>query len=999
MKYQINKDNYCNFKTISVNRLDRRSYFIPYPDRESADRQDARSMRYNSPKVLCLSGDWDFRFYPHPADLPDELDTEQVDFDRIDVPSCWQFRGYDKPFYVNARYQFPYRPPVIPTVDKVGRVFSWFGADYGVGPRWRDPGEEYNFVGVYRKCFTVNKIDTESPQTLKNRYIISFLGVASCADVYLNGSFVGYSEGSHNIAEYDVSDNILDGENELLVVVHRWCTGTYLECQDMFRNNGIFRDVLLRVCGDTDISDIDCIITKSSHEDTDEVKPSYSAAVKATLYGDCKVHFTIKGHGIKRTKTVQSGGKIAAVDFHVPDVREWTAETPYLYDLYIETPDCCVKTRIGFKDVKIEGNVFLLNGQKVKLHGVNHHDTSPVNGYAMTPDEIECDIRLCKEYNIDTIRTSHYPPDPLLLDLCDEAGIYVVDEADLETHGTVFHRLPPSYNRLSNDPKWAGHYVDRIKALYQRDKLHTSIIMWSLGNEAGGSFNTDLMYMYLKDNSALPVHYESAIHTKVKAYDIGSEMYPEASRLHDIGEGKCRVRQLNDRPYFLCEYAHAMGVGPGGMEDYWREIYSYDNLMGGCVWEMNDHAVLHDDGSYTYGGDHGEWEHDGNFCVDGLFYPDRTPSSGAKLTRFVYRPLRISYIGGDRFEIFNTRSFTNGSHYTLDLSWSDGSTDKMKADIVPLSRVTVEIETGTHIAACQKSGIDCMLTVSVTDRASSREISREQLMICRCAREDAHDISPAPELHITEGKPVISFNGEVMTASDPYTVLFRAPTDNDYRRGGALNTMTPFVAEKEKVLSVISTDGKVTVKTRLTCKGSSFICTDVYEQQENCIRVHSKLHCTRGRGDLPRFGKAFMLSKDFDNVEYYGRNGESYADMKDHTQIEHVTCSVSDMTEPNIRPQESGNRCDTRWASLSDGKHTVKFTAASGDFDLGIKPYSDRELLDMRHREDEIQTGTYVTISAFQQGLGTGICGPAPSPDVCYPMKHDYELCFTISAK
>ena len=1001
MKYYINKENYHTFKTISVNRLDRRAYFIPYPDRESADKQSARSMRYNSTKVLCLSGTWDFRFYPHPADLPDVLDTDELDFDSIDVPSCWQFRGYDRPFYVNARYQFPYRPPFIPEEKKAGRVFSWFGSDTGSIPGFRDPGEEYNFVGVYRTFFSV----TDSSK----RYILSFLGAASCLDLYVNGSFTGYSEGSHNTSEFDITDQVINGRNELVVVIHRWCTGTYLECQDMFRNNGIFRDVLLRICDKTDVLDVDITTRRSVYQENTGCHV-YDIIASVKLYGDTDVCFTLRGHGIYESRTVASSGMTAHVDFDVLNAKEWTAETPYLYDLFIETPGSCVKIKVGFRDVHIDGRIFLLNGQKIKLRGVNHHDTSPVNGYAMTPDEIERDIKLCKEYNIDTIRTSHYPPDPLLLDLCDEAGIYVVDEADLETHGTVFHKLPPSYNRISNDPKWAGHFVDRIKALYQRDKLHPSVIMWSLGNESGGYFNTDLMYMYLKSVSMLPVQYESAIHSKRKAYDVGSEMYPPASRLHDIGEGRCHIKKLNDRPYFMCEYAHAMGVGPGGMEDYWKEIYSYDNLLGGCVWEMNDHAVLHEDGSYTYGGDHGEWEHDGNFCVDGLFYPDRSPSSGAKLTRFIYRPLRIRYISGDRFEVFNTRSFRNASDYKLDLSWTDGTKTTETTDVSPLSCDIIHIDTNDHAARCRKAGIDCMVTVSVTDRATGKEVSREQLVIDRVSRdllardrvlhEHAHSENTiTPMLSFKNGNPVISFGDTAMTASDPYTILFRAPTDNDFRYAGAVNTMKPFLAERGKLISIDIDDSRTVVKTKITCTGSAFICTDVYENIPEGILVTSTLHCLKGKGDLPRFGKAFRVAEDFDRVEYYGRNGESYADMKEHTQIEHVSCRVSDMTEPNIRPQESGDRCDTRWASVTDGRHTILFTAADEDFDLGIKPYSDRELLEMRHREDEKTTGTYVTISAFQQGLGTGICGPAPSPDVCYDMKSDHILKFVISYK
>ena len=239
----------------------------------------------------------------------------------------------------------------------------------------------------------------------------------------------------------------------------------------------------------------------------------------------------------------------------------------------------------------------------------------------------------------------------MLLEWCDELGVYVVDEADLETHGAFMQQFPPNFHTISHDPKWENHYLDRVQRLYGRDKTHASILLWSLGNESGGYRNTDAMYDWLKARTDIPIHYESVIHCKRIAYDVGSEMYPTVEMVRQVGLHQRKQRQLNDRPYFLCEYAHAMGVGPGAIEEYWQQIYSYDNLMGGCVWEMVDHAVLYPDGSYTYGGDHGEWAHDSNFCVDGLFYPDRTPSTGAKIVKYVYRPLRIRHVEGCRYEV------------------------------------------------------------------------------------------------------------------------------------------------------------------------------------------------------------------------------------------------------------------------------------------------------------------------------------------------------------
>lgn len=985
MQYQLNTSNYHDFQTYEVNKLPPRSYFIPYPDRAQADQVTAAEKRYCSPKVICLNGEWDFKFYPRPSELPEVIDTGNMRFDKLDVPSCWQFRGYARPFYVNMRYQYPYQPPEIPTMEKVGKTFCWIGSDYGIKPRWQDPGEEYNYVGVYRRFFQIE-------DDLKN-YVLSFLGVASCIDVYVNGSFVGYSEGSHNTAEFDISSYIHEGENELAAVVHRWCNGTYLECQDMFRNNGIFRDVLLRISDDGDIWDIGF--------KTQKTEKGYRAAASVKLYTDGEVTFTLEGNGISERKTVLSKNKVAKVVFEDLDVTEWNAEKPVLYNLYYEVSGSCVKTRVGFKDITIKDTVFYLNGRKVKLHGVNHHDTSCENGYTLTPAEIERDMKLCKEYNIDTVRTSHYPPDPYLLEVCDELGIYVVDEADLETHGTMSHMFPPDYNRISNDPKWAKHYVDRARRLYQRDKTHVSVIMWSLGNEAGGVYNTDRMYDYLKKHTELPIHYESAIHTKKKAYDVGSEMYPPVKRVHEIGEKIYKVRELCDRPYFLCEYAHAMGVGPGDAESYWREIYAYDNLMGGCVWEMVDHAVLHPDGTYTYGGDHEEWEHDGNFCVDGMFYPDRTPSTGARIMKYIYRPIRMRHLGGDRFEVFNTTAFSDGDRYRLECKWSDGSEMTIVPEAGPLTRMEITIETKERREAAEAAGEDLTLMIVTIDTAGDREVAREQIVLkeeIAEAPKDTGSIKLPAGLSLKGGRPELKLGGGVMTASDPYTILFRAPTDNDFDFS-LHNCMEDFVGQKEEVLSVEQEDDRITVTTRIICKKQIFTCTDYYESSEDGLVVTSRLHCEKGKGNLPRFGKAFRLDQSYGKVTYLGRNGESYADMKEQTQIETVTCAVSDMTEPNIRPQESGNRCDCRWASVSNGKQTVTFTALDKAFELGVKPYSDRKLLGMRHREDEMTTGTYITISAFQMGIGTGICGPKTAQEYCYPMERDYELKFMIKVE
>ena len=972
MKYILDRGNYHQFEIMEVNKLPARSYFIPFETRQQADSVNIRTKRYSSAKVQCLNGTWDFCFYPHPADFPGVLDTDKTVFSSIDVPSCWQFRGYDRPFYINTRYQFPFKPPYIPSVEPVGNTFCWVGSDLGVKPRWQKPKDFYNFVGIYRRFFTV--------RCPEKKHILSFLGVASCADVYINGEHLGYSEGSHNTAEFDLSAHLCPGKNELIVVVRRWCTGTYLECQDMFRNNGIFRDVLLYEMDEADVWDYTC--------NTQKTEVGYSLHLDVMLEKDAMVTATLCGHGI--CQTLESQSQNGTARFYIPNLNvvEWNAEMPTLYDLYIETGNTCIRQRIGFRDIRINKDVFTVNGKKVKLRGVNHHDTSCTNGYTLTPEEIERDVRLCKQYNIDTIRTSHYPPDPMLLEWCDELGIYVVDEADLETHGTFSQQLTPTYNTITHDPKWENRYLDRAVRLYGRDKNSTCVIMWSLGNEAGGYHNTDVMYHWLKERTNLPIHYESAIHSKRVAYDVGSEMYPPVEKVEQVGQHRRSKKQLNDRPYFLCEYAHAMGVGPGAMEEYWQVIYQYDNLMGGCVWEMVDHAVRQPDGSYTYGGDHGEWAHDGNFCVDGIFYPDRTPSTGAKIVRHVYRPIRVKHMDGASFEIFNTTAFTGADAFEICFRFEDGSCIIPEISTAPLTREIYTLEDMPESAN---------VTVIVSRKDSGEEVSREQLLF---ERNILREVAVKPELpaglDVRDGQVVIRKDGKLLKASAPYTILFRAPTDND--RDFLLNSpMDPFSCQQEQVISTQVLQDKIVVTTQITCKSNRFTCTDTYENCEQGILVTSNLRCDSGKGVLPRFGKAFRLEKEFDYVEYLGRNGESYRDMKDHTQIEVVNCRVKDMVEPNIKPQESGNRCDCGYVTVADGETAFTFTAVDNAFELGIKPYSDMELLSMRHRSDEVRTGTYVTISAFQMGIGTGSCGPATRKEYCFNCKDDHVLRFIIT--
>ena len=617
MKYIINTTNFRDFNVAEVGKLSPRAYFIPYASKEKLCEQNVLTERYNSSMVTILNGEWDFKYYDKDMLIPKEFYTDRIQFDKVNVPSTWQRTGYREPCYLNTRYEF--NPKLYPEMP------------------------EDVPMGVYRKFINIDNLDKV--------YILTFMGVISSLDLYINGEFVGYSEGAHNSAEFNISKYLVQGENEILAVVSKWSTGTYLECQDMFRENGIFRDVLLTTLDKTYLYDF--VV------DTEKKYGKYELSVSFKIKGDkegCTISAELlDGDKVLAKETADARAK-SKIIFSNLDVKEWNAEEPYTYDLFITFEDAngnktYVKNITGFKTVEIKGNIFYFNDMPIKFKGVNHHDTNMKSGYVLTGEEIKAEMELMKKFNINAIRTSHYPPDPTLLTLADLMGFYIIDEADIETHGAGDIKTPYDNCIISHDLKWEGRYVDRVSRMVCRDRNHPCITMWSLGNEAWGYNCQDSCYDYIKNSgSKIPVHYESVIHTKRFAYDVISEMYPSQENVAKYGAQTAKDKRYHEKPYFMCEYVHAMGVGPGAVEEYWESIYAHDNLMGGCVWEWADHAVFHDGSDkykyqYTYGGDHGEEKHDSNFCVDGMLYPDKTPHTGAYVIKAVYRPVRSKWCG------------------------------------------------------------------------------------------------------------------------------------------------------------------------------------------------------------------------------------------------------------------------------------------------------------------------------------------------------------------
>lgn len=978
MKYNLKTGNYKNIDKFRENIMPPRSYFIPFSSVEAMEATDVRNERYSSDRVRCLSGEWDFIYYKNCLDIPNELDTENCEFDKVAVPSVWQHTGYEEPYYVNTRYQFDPNPPEIP---------------------------EDCPAGVYRKCFEI--------ESCEDSYYLCFLGVSGGLDLFVNGRYVGYSEGSHNTAQFELNDYIKEGSNELVLVNHKWTNGTYLECQDMFRCNGIFRDVLLYRVKDDSVYDFELKTRaesggKYSLEIIPSLKLSKPCQLSAFLYDDGE---------LMETRSVNvSPDAVNKLEFEDLSVNEWSAEIPYLYDVIIVLSNDdgmieVIRRSLGFKNIEINGNVFKFNGEKIKLLGVNHHDTNPKTGYAMTLEDMEKDVRVIKEYNGNCVRTSHYPPDPAFLDFCDIYGIYVVDEADIETHGceTELHKS----GICSHNPLWKEHYWDRVYRMYQRDRNHPCVTMWSLGNEAHGYSNQDYCYENLKKLTAVPIHYEAVCRTPRWSYDVVSQMYAPLKICELIAGGRGLPPKYYKKPYYLCEYAHAMGVGAGELERYVKCFYSADNMLGGCIWEFADHAAYHKDGpfEYTYGGDHGEWKHDSNFCVDGLFYPDRTPHSGAYQMKACYRPVRAKRINNTKYSFFNHRYFASAD-MTVNYKIIENGLEKIggsfEISVKPQSSVETEIE---------KFDLNSRLnTVIQFEYVQDDFVIASEEIELSCGKLDSFPTSAkAPKVQESEKKLFVYFdNGDRMIFNrengcvESYTrkdrelinqvpegtvkgfgiQLYRAPLDNDmymcksWHKYGLQNADSVLKkCEYSLNPDCLKITETVTVKTHAKCRVAVVdLVYSIYADAAVCLEITDR----GGFGiyNLPRFGVQLEMPKEFNNVEYFGLGPlVNLPDFKEHALTGIYKTTADEMRENYIKPQESAVRCSVRYAEVTDENGVgFRFEAKNKPFVLSVNPFTPQQCAKAYHKESLPNNTTCINIDESIMGAGSNSCGPGPSP-------------------
>lgn len=1004
MKYQIIKNIHNNFSVFEKNKLFPRAYAVAFSSSEILKSTCFKKERYSSDIVTVLSGQWNFKFYKSISDVPDKLDTIKTKFDTVTIPCDWQRTGYQEPVYLNCPYEIKTIAPSIP---------------------------EDMPVGIYRKTIEIEKICA--------KHIISFLGVSNNLSLYVNGKFVGYSEGSHNTAEFDITALLTEGTNEIVVVMFKWCNGTFLECQDMFRENGIFRDVLLYNYPESYIYDFEAV--------TEKAASGYNLTVK-TVLGDNK-DCTVKAELYDRSKKLIASKDVCGEEeiiFTDLDVTEWNAEIPTCYALYLTVikdgkESMSLRSFIGFRTIKIENGVFYINDKPIKVKGVNHHDTDLYKGYSMSLEDMERDISLMKELNCNGVRTSHYPPDPYFITLCDINGLYVIDEADIETHGCG--EMFDDVSKISHDLKWAKHYVDRVRRMYFRDRNHPSIIMWSLGNEAGGYKCHDKCYQFLKSTGTpIPVHYEGVVRTKRFHYDVISEMYTSTEDIENMIKGK-RIRHCDDKeylcreyskyPFYLCEYAHAMGVGPGNLEEYWDLFYKWDNSMGGCIWEWADHAVYHDGSdkykyTYTYGGDHGEKQHDGHFCVDGLMYADRRLHTGAKCMKVVYRPLRAKYKGDGIFTFTNTNRFRNSSYIAVAYDYQINGISTLKGEIdlnidamksIDVSFPDVKISEGN----------DCYINFIYTDKETGLEIAVEQIELavsdCEYDIEIGSKISAESENGIltvvydngkatfdgTTGE-LVSYivNGKELLNTDPVEEkginlnLYRALIDNDARMRdnwaeGGLNKLKKnlehFSASIED--GEIEIDVLYTMKHKRKAMYSWFIKYVISSLGAMEIKTALRKINPDAVSDIPRFGVTLELDRSFDAAEYFGRGeAENMPDFKAQSPVGIYSAKISDMYEPYVFPQENGMHCDTRWLKLTDSENTV---AVYGDapFNFSVHHQSQSAIDKAQHQEDvKDMNTTYLTIDGFTRGIGSSSCGPDTREEYRLNADKVMEFSFTI---
>ncbi len=897
------------------NRLPAHATSIPYADAQSA----LSGERGASPFFRLLNGDWQFHYLPSPDAVPAGFFSEAFDaaeWDTLAVPSSWQMHGYGRPQYCNVNYPYPVDPPHVPND---------------------------NPVGLYRRTFAL-PADWAGKQVA-----LHFDGVDSAFYVWLNGQPVGYSQVSHMPSEFDLTPFLRPGGNLLAVQVFQWSDGSYLEDQDCWRLSGIFRDVSLIARPAVSVRDVRI---RTSMDGTLDLRvemagDSAGHAVTATL---------MDGETALATQGVV-GGETREAQIVVTQPRLWSAEEPNLYTLLLTLADAQGQTltverfRVGFRQMEIKEGRLLVNGAPVKLKGVNRHDTHPDLGHVTPREHLRRDITVMKQHNINTVRTSHYPNDPYWLDLCDEWGLYVIDEADVETHGFAD---TGDWEALSKEPAWREAYTERAARMVERDKNHPSIIFWSLGNELGYGPNHAAMADTIRAlDPTRFIHYETAYRAadETVAVDLISRMYTDVPGI--IAEGQ---KTDNPQPFFLCEYAHAMGNGPGSLQDYWDAIYQYPRLIGGCVWEWADHGIRQKTESgeewFAYGGDFGDTPNDGNFCIDGLTSPDRVPHPGLMEYKKVIAPVwaEAKDLTAGVVTVHNRYDFATLAH--LEATWSvlrDGITAQQGTltlpEIPPGGAADVALPYSLPLSGDAWLNLTWTLAADQPWAARGHEVAWAQFMLpTPPASAPTLKLDTLPTLTVAEtggNWDIIgddfrltfsahrgllmdwTYQGTPLLASGPRLNIWRAPTDNDvhlageWRKAGLdrLVSRTDSVTWERLAPSAVRVEARAVLApvSLAPAFGVTYQYT-IYGTGDVLLETH--VTPLRTLPPLPRLGLELHLPAGFDRFAWYGLGPhESYPDRRESVKLGVYSGTVSEQLETYIRPQENGNKSDVRWAS------------------------------------------------------------------------------------
>lgn len=959
-------------QNLHVNTLPNHAYFVPYENREKA----VKGIREHSGRMVMLSGEWQFGYYTSPYVLPENLHDASATPDVLPVPSVWQCHGYDHHQYTNTRYPIPYDPPYVPVENPCGlyrRSFDWNGGE----------------------CAT-----------------LCFEGVDSCCYVWVNDHFVGFSQIAHSTSEFDLSAFIRKGENTITVLVMKWCVGTYFEDQDKFRMSGIFRDVYLLDRSEEHLNDYFVHTSLSNN---------YSQAnilVELHKSGTSPVEYEFAD---AEGNIIADGQADDQIEISVSNAHLWNSEDPYLYTLIMHCGEEWIAERVGLREICIENGVVKLNGQAIKFKGVNRHDSDPEVGYAVRRQQMLRDLRVMKEHNINAIRTSHYPNAPEFLQMCDEYGFYVVDESDIESHGVVNidGGHTSDYNLLATDPAYEHVIVDRVQHCVIRDKNRPSVLLWSMGNESGHGCNFDKALAWTKQYDPFRLtHYERASFPpegepiNQTDLDTYSRMYPSIAEIDRYFDEK-----LCDKPYILCEYCHAMGNGPGDLEDYFECFHRHDGHCGGFIWEWCDHAIdmgrtVDGRKKYFYGGDFGEFPHDGNFCMDGLVYPDRTPHTGLKEYKNVLRPARIvnSDLEKGTFEIWNTLDFTClkdavRMSYTVRQNGADIYTADVPAellDIAPHQKKTVKLELpqdvqppfAVHFHEYQlyDAALTCTGHLVGEDEVGRQEFCAEYLQSEKRSAPvwnecERHIVVSGENFRYVYNKTTACFDemvySNVSLLDKPMSFnIWRAPTDNDRN----IRRVWESVCYDRAVSRGYTTEVNATEQGCELC--TEFSIGGVYA----AIAVRGRAKWTvSGEGAvtfemtadrrsespiLPRLGLRLFLPQRMEKLNYFGYGpNESYID-KHRSSFRHLHCSsVSAEHEDYLKPQENGSHFDCTYVKVADEHMGLIVTGES--FSFNASHYSQEELTNKQHNfEIEKTASTILCIDAHQNGIGSNSCGP-----------------------